>query len=161
MRAAPAIQVVLKQFSIWQAAIFCLALVAELSLAGWWVGREAQVTAHQTAYQAAYQLAALAVGATSLLLLAWSLARSRSVRLAWDGQGWTLECAALPPGAAPTAGELSVAIDLGPWMLLRFRPTAAARWSAPRCLPVQRRGIEAQWHGLRCAVYSPRVRPCQ
>jgi hypothetical protein len=38
-------------------------------------------------------------------------------------------------------------------MLLRFTPDAPARMT---WLPVQRRGLEAQWHALRCAVYSPR-----
>ena len=41
-------------------------------------------------------------------------------------------------------------------MLLQFR--AHDRSHSPRMiwLPVQRRGLEPQWHGLRCAVYSPR-----
>jgi hypothetical protein len=38
-------------------------------------------------------------------------------------------------------------------MLLNFTPDAAARTS---WLPVQRLGLETQWHALRCAVYSPR-----
>jgi hypothetical protein len=49
------------------------------------------------------------------------------------------------------SGTLEVAMDLGAFLLLRLvdqRRTSA--W-----LPVQRRGLEAQWHGLRCAVYSP------
>jgi hypothetical protein len=50
-------------------------------------------------------------------------------------------------------GNVAVVIDLGPWMLLRFTADAPPRTT---WLPVQRRGLEAQWHALRCAVYSPR-----
>ena len=149
MRAAPAIQVLLRQFGVWQAAIFLVLLVAELSLGLWLVGREAQDLLHQVATLA---------GAAALLPLAWSLARTRAVQLRWDGQGWTLQAAPPPPGNVPTPGDITVAVDLGLWMLLRFQPQAASRWSLPLWLPVQRRGIEAQWHGLRCAIYSPRPR---
>ena len=149
MRAAPAIQVLLRQFGVWQAAVLSVLLVGEASLAVWLVGREAQDSLHQVA---------TLVGAAALLPLAWSLARIRVVRLGWDGQGWTVQMAPLRPGVAPAPGDITVAVDLGPWLLLRFHPQAGSRWSLPQWLPVQRRGIEAQWHGLRCALYSPRPR---
>jgi hypothetical protein len=53
-------------------------------------------------------------------------------------------------------GELQVAIDLGAWMLLHFVPDVGHRACSVSWLPVQRRGLESQWHALRCAVYSPR-----
>jgi len=38
----------------------------------------------------------------------------------------------------------------------RPEPSAAASDAAVTWLPVQRRGLQAHWHALRCAVYSPR-----
>ena len=153
MRAAPAIQVLLRQFGVWQAAVVAVLLVGQASLLVWLVGREVQDSLHQ--------LATLA-GAAALLPLAWSLARTRAVHLTWDGQGWTVQAAPLLPGVTPTPGDITVAVDLGLWMLLRFQPQAVSRWLSlrylPQYLPVQRRSMEAQWHGLRCAVYSSRPR---
>jgi hypothetical protein len=51
-------------------------------------------------------------------------------------------------------GTLEVAMDLGSFLLLRL--VDERRRSA--WLPVQRRGLEAQWHALRCAVYAPAPR---
>jgi hypothetical protein len=82
-------------------------------------------------------------------------ARLAPQSLRWDAQRWHLGPAA-SVGHEPWVGELRVAIDLGPWMLLRFTPDAGVMSAAPTWLPVQRRGLEPQWHALRCAVYSPR-----
>ena len=60
---------------------------------------------------------------------------------AWS---FTTDSGALRPGT------LEVAIDLGSFLLLRLRGGRGAVW-----LPVQRRGLEREWHALRCAVYSP------
>jgi hypothetical protein len=89
-------------------------------------------------------MAVVAMAALGMFALAVSLWRVPAQTLYWDGRAWQLD-------AVP--GELRVAIDLGPWMLLIFTPDAAARAS---WLPVQRLGLETQWHALRCAVYSPR-----
>jgi hypothetical protein len=73
-------------------------------------------------------------------------------------------------------GDIAVVVDLGAWMLLRFDPlplqlnleAAHARTHVksffPRLdrrlasrrlwLPLQRVGLEPQWHALRCALYS-------
>ena len=89
-------------------------------------------------------VAATVVAVLAMAALVRSLLRTPARSLRWDGQAWHLD-------AVP--GDVAVVIDLGPWMLLRFASTDFARvtW-----LPVQRRGIDAQWHALRCAVYSPR-----
>jgi hypothetical protein len=79
------------------------------------------------------------------LVLTVSLWRVSARSLRWDGQVWWLD-------AVP--GGMKVVIDLGPWMLLSFTPAAPGRLMS--WLPVQRRGLEPQWHALRCAVYSPR-----
>ena len=151
MRTAPALQVTLIRFGSWQAAVSVLAVLGTLALAGWLVGQEGLASVAKGA--------AMAVVAALLWGLGRSLTRLPAHRLSWDGQCWALLCMAAG-GTEPIAGEISVAIDLGPWMLLRFRPIAASPWWPSMqltWLPVQRRGIEPQWHALRCAVYSPRA----
>ena len=136
MRASPACQVSLQRFGAWRVAVCALALAGAAAMTGWLLGRESPLSI-------GLMMLAIAVALT-MLALAVSLWRVPAQSLRWDGQAWQLD-------AVP--GELRVAIDLGPWMLLRFTPEAGGRvcW-----LPAQRRGLEAQWHALRCAVYAPR-----
>ena len=151
MRTAPALQVSLTRFGIWRAAVLVLTLFGTLALAGWLVGQEGLTGVARGVSMAV--MAALVCG------LGRSLMRLPARRLSWDGQCWALLDLAAG-GPEPVAGEISVAIDLGPWMLLRFRPITALAWRQSMqsiWLPVQRRGIEPQWHALRCAVYSPRA----
>ena len=150
MRTAPPLHVSLNRFGIWRVAVVVLTMLGTLTAAGWLVGQDG--------------LAGVAKGVAmaGVAALLWgiglSLVRLPACRLSWDGQCWALLDMAAG-GTEPIAGDISVAIDLGPWMLLRFRPASASP-SLPWCawwLPVQRRGIEPQWHALRCAVYSPRA----
>jgi hypothetical protein len=136
MRASPACQVSLRHFGVWRSAVLGLSLLGSISVAAWLLHREDALSMPLAA-------ATASAGALMAILVA-SLLRTPAVDLRWDGQAWHLD-------AVP--GDLAVVIDLGPWMLLRFTPAVPARvtW-----LPVQRRGLEAQWHALRCAVYSPR-----
>jgi hypothetical protein len=95
----------------------------------------------------------------TIAAVAWlmrGLTRLAPLGLRWDGQCWHL-AASGPAAQEAVPGDLTVAIDLGVWMLLRFEPAASARRAAPSWIPVQRRGIESQWHALRCAVHSPRA----
>ncbi len=153
MRAAPAIQVTLSHFGVWRAGVWGLAAAAALVLAVWAGSQPAASSA------GLYVVVALAI-ALVLALGGW-LARVPVTTLRWDGQAWWMSAATGPSGAGPARrGELRVMFDLGAWMLLRFRPDDAD-WS-PRVaawLPVQRRGLEADWHGLRCAVHVPRPAP--
>jgi hypothetical protein len=89
----------------------------------------------------------LAAGASPL--------RCAGTSLRWDTRQWHLGPASTT-GDEPHSGRLAVAIDLGAWMLLRFQPDGAAGKRRSIWLPVQRRGLETQWHALRCAVYSAR-----
>ena len=150
MRASPAFQITLRRFGVWRGAVAGLAASGALAASGWWVGRASSTDA--------VLIASLAVAGALWVALASASARVPPATLRWDGQHWHLGRAMSSDGAA-LAGELGVAIDLGPWMLLRFRPLAPGRRRTPTWLPVQRRGLEAQWHALRCAVYSPRPPP--
>jgi hypothetical protein len=138
MRAFPACQVSLRRFGVWRTAVFALTAAGVATVAGWWIGREPPASIESMVLDGVAALAMLAIAASSWHVPAQSLR--------WDGQAWYL---------GEVACELSAAIDLGPWPLLRFTPAAKA---ATHWLPVQRRGLEAQWHALRCAVHSLRPR---
>ena len=144
MRAAPAFQVSLRRFGVWRVAVVALAAVAAAVLTAWLMTGEAPIGM-------AGGLGAAAALAAILALTA-SLLRMPPCDLRWDGLVWTLG----RQGGEASPGALQVAVDLGGWMLLRFMPAASARavW-----LPVQRLGLESQWHALRCSVYAPQPVP--
>lgn len=144
MRAAPACQVSLKRFGVWRGAVLTLTFLGLASIAARWATHE---RAADTSIVVAGVLAAIA-----LVALAASLVQAQPVALRWDGRVWHLGQHA----GDPVPGDLRVAIDLGPWMLLRFVPSASGARAGTTWLPLQRRGLEAEWHALRCAVYSPR-----
>jgi hypothetical protein len=145
MRAAPAFQVSLHRFGFWRGAVIALAAVAAAALTAWLTTGEAPI-GMAGGFGAATALAAI-------LALTASLLRVPACDLRWNGSTWTLA----RKGAEPVTGALLVAVDLGGWMLLRFipaRPATLGVW-----LPVQRRGLESQWHALRCSVYAPQPAP--
>ena len=151
MRASPAFPVVLERFGVWRCAVIVCSLSGAAALIAW------------LALQPVPPLPApfhwIAVALAFLVLASGAaVARVRPVSLRWDGQLWHLG----PPvsaGHEPRAGALCVLIDLGPWMLLRFEPADSTWRRGATWLPAQRRGLESQWHALRCAVHSPRPQP--
>ena len=99
------------------------------------------------------------VAAVLVIVSSWSLVRIPAVRLLWDGERWQLSANG-SPGRDATDGELRLMLDLGIWMLLRFRAAdGQVRGPRVRWLPVQRGGLEPQWSALRRALYSPRPAP--
>ncbi len=146
MRASPAFQVHLQRFGLWQVAVWSLALSGVAAQLAWLGSRDRPL--------GAVLLMLSVVTVLAIVGLAATLANVPGVLLRWDGQRWFLGSPASTP-AETVPGDLSVAIDLGPWMLLRFTSEAAAQRPRGIWLPAQRRGIEAQWHALRCCVYSP------
>ena len=138
MRASPPCQVSLRYFGAWRVALVLLTCAGAAAIATWLPGREPGVSV-------GWMMKTLVVAvALPMLACAVSLWRVPAQSLRWDGQVWQLD---------GVPGELTAAIDLGRWMLLKFAPEMPGRTS---WLPVQRRGLETQWHALRCAVYSPR-----
>ena len=83
----------------------------------------------------------------------WQAWRRPPLRLRWDGQCWWLGTASAV--AEPQAGDIAVAMDLGAFMLLRFRARSPAARPRHRWLPLQRARLPLLWHALRCAAYSP------
>ncbi len=146
MRPSPALDMTLRAFGVWYAGAGALVLLGTAVALGWWLVVPAPASG---ATALAALLAAACLGAALQ-----GLRPVPPTRLRWDGQRWFVGVAG-PDGDDPGAADLSVAIDLGGWMLLRVRRQDAPRWRGAVWLPAQRRGHEAQWHALRCAVYSP------
>jgi hypothetical protein len=145
MRSSPSFALTLKAFGLWYAGIGALVLSGAAVALGWWLSAPASGATTLGALLAAACLGAAAHGARPV----------SPTRLRWDGQRWF---AGVSGSNVDDLGavDLSVAIDLGGWMLLRLRRPDAPRWRNALWLPAQRRGHETQWHALRCAVYSPR-----
>ncbi|HEY0818424.1 MAG TPA: hypothetical protein VGD46_06575 [Rhizobacter sp.] len=144
MHAPPPYQITLRRFGVWR--VGCAVLVAASGLAtGAWALTAAKV--HPVALWVS-----LAVWAVASIAVRVQMSRLAPVSLRWDGQAWHVG-PVTTVGEEPQAGTVSVSIDLGAWMLLRFVPAGARRgvW-----LPAQRRGHEAAWHGLRATVYCAR-----
>ena len=150
MRASPAFQVSLQRYGVWRGAVLLLAASGAAVIVAWLLMRAPSASMGLV-------VAAAGVGA-SIVWLTTSLSRLPAVSLRWDGQLWHLGgSSSASDDSVP--GDLRVVIDLGLWMLLRFTPATPGSAPPLTWLPVQRRGIETQWHALRCAVYSPRPVP--
>lgn len=144
MHAPPPYQITVCRFGVWRVACAGLVTTSWLVTAAWAMSA---VQAHPS--WLALSILLLTLASIGVLLQAWRLAPTS---LRWDGQRWHMGPAATM-GLEPQAGRLAVALDLGAWLLLRFVADGARRGT---WLPVQRRGHEPAWHGLRATVYCAR-----
>ena len=146
MRGAPPVEVRVRRQGSWQAFVVVLVALTAGSIGVWLAASEGGA-----ALKAALTLATVAAGLGAL-----STAAPLDVSLRWTGSAWVLSRHSTP-APSERVGSLTVAIDLGNWMLLRFigePPQARTTW-----IPVQRRGLDGDWHALRCAVHAPRPLP--
>jgi hypothetical protein len=147
MRASPAFQISVTRFGVWRTGVSIMLAATAAVLIAWLFTRDEFTP---LGWQ-------IAVGTAGVLLViaGASLLRIEPLSLRFDGLQWHLG-AADPAGDEPSSGKLVVALDLGAWMLLRFDHERGLRHRRIRWLPLQRRGLEVQWHALRCAVYCTR-----
>jgi hypothetical protein len=142
MRAAPAVSVKGSDSGAWLWALRVLWLLSAAVAALWAIER---------ADPASLSVAALTV--ICLLWGAWRTMQPRRWTLRWDGETWSL--AFDDHSSAPRVGNVKVSLDLEAALLLTFSSVddqgACHVW-----LPMIRSGQPAQWHALRCALYSPR-----
>ncbi len=146
MRGSPPCEIVVAPSGAWRLAVLLVAGAGLASMAIW--------TLTSPLGESMWPRLAVAGAALAVVALAMSLWRSEVLTLRWDGDQWSVG-----PGvasSAPVRGELLVALDLGSFLLLRFRPEGRSAPTAVRWIPVGRRGLEHEWHAFRCAVYSPR-----
>ena len=134
-------------FGVWRAVSLFLVLPSMTSV-GVWVPRALGLFT----IWAVVAMVSLAVSTVAVLLHAWRL---QPMSLRWDTQRWYLGAMPAAEGE-PRAGHLTISMDLGVWMLLRFVPDDTSVFQRGTWLPVQRRGHEAAWHALRCTVYCAR-----
>jgi hypothetical protein len=142
MRESVFFEVRLRRFGDWQLAVGVVAAVAIAAAVAW---AAAMLDSQPSGRALVVGVAAVLASAT--VALALSLARVEGGVLACRDGVWTFT----PDAGVARTGALGVAMDLGAFLLLRL----GARGRTSAWLPVQRRGLEAQWHALRCAVYSP------
>ena len=143
MRESVFFELRLRRFGVWQVAVWLVAGAATAAVAAWAVA----MFASQPESDRALVMAVAAGLSLATIGLAFSLARIEGGMLTCSDGVWTF----VTDTGVRRGGTLEVAMDLGAFLLLRLverRRTIA--W-----LPVQRRGVETQWHALRCAVYSP------
>jgi hypothetical protein len=148
MHSAAPLQLRVNRYGLWRAAVLSLALSACAAMLAWTGALPAPVPPWAAATAAIGALASFACGV--------GLWRMQPLTLRWDRERWFVA----RDDAAEQACDLAVAIDCGGWLLLRLVPagTEAVRAWRHRVLwiALQRRGLEAQWHALRCAVYAAR-----
>ena len=143
MRESVFFELRLRRFGVWRVAVWLVAGAAIAAVAAWTV---AMLDSQPETGRAL--VTAIAAG---LLLattgLAISLTRLEGGLLTGRDGIWAF----VPDSGQPRTGTLEVAVDPGAFLLLRLvEQRRTIVW-----LPVQRRGVESQWHALRCAAYSP------
>lgn len=145
MHAPAEFQLTVSRFGAWRGGLAASGMVVWASAFAWWSASERPLMS-----VAAGALLLACVAATASL---YSLARLSAFQLRWDGAWWHLT----PVAGKPSAGALQVAIDGGSWLLLRFVPDrTASDASASHWLPVQRPGLEHDWHQLRSTLFTAR-----
>lgn len=145
MRAAPALQITVGR------CVACRIAVTALAAIGF-----APLLILITRLHLAPLAAALVTlsGLCAAAALIWRSTRWPSVVLRFDGEKWHLS--GERGEAAYRPRRVSVVMDIGTAMLLRFDAEPGSTSQRRRWLPVRARDIGTPWHALRCAVYSPR-----
>jgi hypothetical protein len=142
MRESVFFELRLRRFGVWQGAVWLAGGAAIAAVAAWALtmfDSEQSGRALVIAVAAGLSLATIALAVSLVLVEGGLLTRNEG--------GWTF----LSETGSRRTGTLEVSMDLGAFMLLRL----VERQRTIAWLPVQRRGVETQWHALRCAVYSP------
>ena len=143
MRGAPPVEIRVSRQGRWRAFVVALVALTAASI-GLWLA-SAEIGAGSKAIIA---VSTVLAGAGAL-----STTAPFDLSLRWTGSSWALSRGAAQQ-SEPLAGAVTVAIDLGGWMLLRFvgeLPRGRTTW-----IPVQRGSMEGDWHALRCAVHAQR-----
>ena len=143
MRESVFFELRLRRFGVWRLAVWLVAGAAIAAMAAWaaamWDSQPESGRALVLTIAAGLSLATVGVALT--------LARVEAGLLTSADGVWTF----VPDAGVRRTGTLEVAMDLGAFLLLRL----VERRRTTAWLPVQRRGLETQWHGFRCAAYSP------
>ena len=99
---------------------------------------------------AAWGVCAAVLAGAAAGAIAWRTCPVNAWHIEWQGQACRLS--PLAGSAAACEGQLRPMIDLGSWLLLRFRATdgGCERW-----LTASARRMGQGWHPLRAALFRP------
>jgi hypothetical protein len=145
MRAAPAVSVRCTGGALWRGVQWFLPALAAGVISLW-------ALEHWGPPPFYAGLAAALVGA-----LMWRLTPQQSTLLNWDGQQWWADVEHQVQAGqvqAQVQAQVQVMIDLGPWLLLRWRSGPRRHWFA-----VSQHEVPGGLHALRAALYSQRLAP--
>ena len=145
MRAAPAVEVALATGRGERMLITLLHGLAGAMLARWAIESQPAAASCAALHWPWVCGAALALALPGALLARRALA-PEPARLGWDGSRWLLRARAEQP-----LRRLDLALDLGPWVLLKALPSdgGPARWRV-----ASQRSAGGGWHALRVALQA-------
>lgn len=143
MGSAPAFDFAVDRRAMWRAAVGALVMLSCVVMGLWWAN--GPPVSEPAALLVVCTVVVLALGAGSGLVRG-----QHATRLRWDGRIWTAEFAA---GEAQV-GEITAALDLGAWMLLRFHSDGRPGPLHACWIPVQCPESDLLWHAMRCAVHG-------
>ncbi len=129
-------------------ALWCVLAAAAL---GAWLALHGWALAFDRPPPDGLALAGALVFGLPAALGGWHALPMAAAHLTWGGGRWGCSVAD-DKGTTPVAGQLEPMIDLGIWMLVRFRSTAPpfVRW-----LVVDASSAGAAWHPIRAALFQP------
>jgi len=145
MQAASAVQVTVRSFGVWNALLGVISGTTFAVVMAWLVKH------HDVPLDGVSM--SLILFLLMCLLGTIDLVRRQPFVLRWDAQRWHVT----DPSRGAVEVELlglSVVLDLGSWMLLRTHSDLPLYRLRSGWIPVQRHGMEAHWHSLRCALYA-------
>ena len=136
MQSASALQVTIRCFGVWNAALGLLVAAVISAAVSWFLAWHDK--------PAVWEGGVLSVLALVGLGGVFGLVRRRPVVLRWDAQRWHVTDPHRGGGDRP-ASDIRIALDLGGWMLLKYRAeTSPPSRRQSGWIPAQRRGIEIQ-----------------
>jgi len=145
MQAASPVRVVVQRFGRWNMAIGLVSVLTVSVVAAWLNARNEEVPG----WSGMLLIAAVLVGMLGVI----DLLRRRPIALRWDAQRWHVTDPSRVAGEIEVS-ELRVVLDLGDWMLLKFRADVPQHRLRGGWIPVQRHGTEIHWQSFRCAVFA-------
>jgi hypothetical protein len=149
MRAPPPVEFRSAPGGAWRAALYVLVGVAVAVTIAWALAYLR--VPGGPALQAAVVLACSAAGIVAVRQVRGAGDVGRT--LLWDGQDWVLA----RDGEPDRRGDATLMLDLGPWMLVRFRSAGTAGGHANAWLPLAATGDAAHWAALRGALWNARA----
>ena len=144
MRAASPLRVTVERFGVWNGFVGCLGVLVCLCAGTWFCVSRAGV------FSWTFGLVAFATS-VSLFGLITSIRRA-PIGLRWDSQRWFCSHG-VDADRESGPWRARVLLDLGSFMLLRLDAGDPEMPLKPMCLPLQRHGLRAHWHSVRCAVH--------